>query len=158
MIFVGRRVPAGRLQGVIDDPEAIDALIHGESGDADSEIDLDKSWHGLHYLLTGTTWEIADGAGSAILGGAEIGDDNGYGPPRLLQPAEVQAVAAALSPITADALRARWDPAALTEAEVYPQYWDDTDFESYLAPNFTVLRDFYLSAAAANQAVVLVIA
>ncbi|MFC3742616.1 YfbM family protein [Paractinoplanes deccanensis] len=152
MIFVGRRVPAADLQAVLDDPEAIDALFEG-----DDVIDLDKSWHGIHYLLTGTAWEITEGAGSAILGGTEVGDDNGYGPPRLLQPGEVKTVAAALETVRPASLRARWDPAALAEAEIYPQYWDPTDFDSYLEPNFTALRDFYRTAAARDQAVLLAI-
>ncbi|SNY66645.1 YfbM family protein [Paractinoplanes atraurantiacus] len=154
MIFVGRRLPSDEVDAVLDNPEAIDALLYG---DGPGQIDLDKSWHGIHFLLTGTTWDITEGAGSAVLGGTVVGDDNGAGPPRLLRPTEVQAVAAALAPITSGTLRARWDPAALSEAEIYPDAWDATDFDSYLEPNFTILRAFYESAAAENQAVLIAI-
>ncbi|MFF5081861.1 YfbM family protein [Actinoplanes sp. NPDC000266] len=154
MIFVGRRLPSDQVEAVLDDPEAVDALLYG---DGPGQIDLDKSWHGLHYLLTGTTWDITEGAGSALLGGAVVGDDNGYGPPRLLRPAEVRLVAEALTAVTTGALRARWDPSALSRAEIYPDAWDPTDFDTYLEPNFTTLRDFYLAAAAENQAVLIAI-
>ncbi|MEU8819592.1 YfbM family protein [Actinoplanes sp. NPDC048796] len=154
MIFVGRRLPNDEVEAVLDDPEAIDALLYG---DGPGQIDLDKSWHALHFLLTGTTWDITEGAGSALLGGTVVGDDNGYGPPRLLRPAEVRAVADALTPITPDILRARWNPKALSEAEIYPDAWDPTDFGHYLEPNFTTLRDFYRAAAAENQAVLIAI-
>jgi hypothetical protein len=41
-----------------------------------------KAWHGLHYLPASTKWQANDGAGSAILGGQPIGEDNGHGPAR----------------------------------------------------------------------------
>ncbi|NUR82053.1 MAG: DUF1877 family protein [Terrabacter sp.] len=52
-------------------------------------LDLDKSWHGIHFLLTGTDWSAGDAgaAGGAILGGRPVGEDDGYGPARLLEPA-----------------------------------------------------------------------
>jgi hypothetical protein len=36
-------------------PEAATPLVLSE-GEGDV-VDLDKTWHGIHYLLTGTAWE-----------------------------------------------------------------------------------------------------
>src|ERR1043166_1734378 len=57
------------------------------------QLDLEKSWHGLHYLLAQDPTKTQAGAGQAILGGKEVGKDVGYGPARILSPKEVAAIA-----------------------------------------------------------------
>jgi Domain of unknown function (DUF1877) len=52
----------------------------------DTAVDLDKAWHGIHYLLTGTTLSNRTLASKVIMGGEDIGPDFGYGPAQLLQP------------------------------------------------------------------------
>jgi hypothetical protein len=154
MIMMVRRLTAEQAEALEADPSAAAEFIE----QADSVLDLDKAWHGIHYLLTGTSWDIPPGAGEAVLGGDPIGADWGYGPPRLLRPDRVQAVAAALRDVTADSLRARFDPAVLREADVYPQVWDgDEDFDIYLLPHFLTLQAFYLEAAEQKEAVLLTI-
>ena len=152
MIFEARRLTAGQAAVLEADPAAAAALE--QEGDV---LDLDKAWHGIHYLLTGSAWEIPPGVGEAVLGGEPIGEDAGYGPPRLLGADRVQVVAAALREVTAETLGVRFDPGALLAAEIYPQVWDEDDFASYLLPNFLSLRDFYLTAAERNADVLLVI-
>src|SRR5215203_4027303 len=54
------------------------------------EIDLDKSWHGIHYLLTKTAWAGEPPLSFLVLGGAEVGDiDVGYGTARAFRSDEV---------------------------------------------------------------------
>lgn len=60
----------------------------------DDEVDLDKSWHGLHFLFTGTAWEGEEPACFLVLGGEGIGNDVGYGPARVLMPDDVGRFAA----------------------------------------------------------------
>src|SRR5262245_36837129 len=113
MELIGRRLSADELRAVLNDPAAVDRLLYGDLDDLDAEmpepeLDLDKSWHGIHYLLTGTAWEIGEGAGAAILGGDEVGEDGGYGPARLVRPEAVRAVAAALSALDVETLRSRF--------------------------------------------------
>lgn len=165
MVLVARRLSADELQAVVDDPAATGPLIFGDHDEddddlPDQELDLDKSWHGIHYLLTGTAWAGVHGAGAALFGGDEIGEDNGYGPARLLRPEAVRAVAAALDPLDIETLRTRFDPAAMTAADIYPNIWHhgSDEFDSYLAPYFAKLRQFYLTAAASDQAVLLALA
>ena len=41
---------------------------------------LEKAWHGVHWVLTGTVEPDGSLLGGAVLGGTEIGDDfSGYG-------------------------------------------------------------------------------
>ncbi|WDZ84919.1 YfbM family protein [Micromonospora cathayae] len=120
---------------------------------------LDKAWHAIHFLLTGTAWETGTGAGAAVLGGGPVGGDIGYGPARLLDPEQVRTIAAGLEAVTVETLRTRYDVPALRAADVYPNIWDDGDdeFDSYLAPHYTLLRQFYRAAAGAGQAVLLAV-
>ncbi|MEV8515160.1 YfbM family protein [Dactylosporangium sp. NPDC051484] len=165
MVLIGRRLSADELRAVLEDPAKVDDLLYGDLDDDETEtpgpeLDLDKSWHGIHYLLTGTAWEIgSDAAGAAILGGDEIGEDVGYGPARLLRPGAVRGIAAALDGLSVEALRARFDPEAMKAADIYPSIWADgiDEFDSYLAPHFTELRSFYQAAAADGQAVLLAV-
>src|SRR5262245_26397413 len=62
-----------------------------------AELDVDKAWHGIHFLLTGTAWGGELPWGFVLRGGEALGDDDlGYGPARLLDAAQVREVAAAL--------------------------------------------------------------
>ncbi|HAH10603.1 MAG TPA: DUF1877 domain-containing protein [Alphaproteobacteria bacterium] len=98
----------------------------------DAMVDLHKSWHVLHYLLTGT----ADG-GSAPLnllmtGGEDIGDDVGYGPARVWNAATVQAFADAVRGLSVEDLMARADYARMLEAQIYSCDEADDDPEMAL--------------------------
>ncbi|MEU8228728.1 YfbM family protein [Actinoplanes sp. NPDC048967] len=153
MIFQGRRLTSDQVADLAADPSLTARLLDRE----DDVLDLDKAWHGIHFLLTGGSWETSPGAGEAVLGGDPVGDDLGYGPARLLPAERVQLVAAALREVTADSLRTRFDPAALLAEGIYPQVWDDEDFALYLLPNFSSLQAFYVAAAGEKQAVLLAV-
>src|SRR5215204_5430284 len=76
------------------------------------EIDLDKSWHGIHYLLTKTAWAGEPPLSFLVLGGAEVGDiDVGYGTARAFRSDEVGRIHEELQPIEEETLRSRFDPA-----------------------------------------------
>ena len=92
-------------------------------------VHLEKAWHGLHYLLTGSAGEGGLPLGFLLEGGREIGEDLGYGSPRLLDPGEVQHLNAALAPITDDELWSRFDPDAMEAEGVYPGIWDEDEEE-----------------------------
>jgi hypothetical protein len=124
-------------------------------------LDIEKAWHGLHYLLTGNADEPVPGAGEAVLGGAEIGPPFGYGPARLLTPEKVASVSSALSSLTRDALRARFDPKMMSVAQIYPKGWDDRDGEgneedaNWLLSAFDDVREFYAAAASRGSGVLI---
>ena len=164
MVFIGHRLSADEARMVLDDPTTVTTLLYGDRNDdaevRDPDLDLDKSWHGIHYLLTGTTGEITDWASEAIIGGDPIGEDGDFGPRRLVDVDAVRMIAAALEALDVETLRARFDPAAMVVANIYPtDIWvagtDELDF--YLMPYFAELRQFYRTAAANGQAVLLAI-
>lgn len=161
MELIGRRLSDDELRAVLDDPATVTDMLFGDLDDDDEEmpepdLDLDKSWHVVQYLLTGTAWQVTEGAGEAILGGVEIGEDGGYGPARLLDAATVRRVAAGLDALDVGALYARHDPAAMAAADIYPNGLTipPGEVEGYVED----LRGFYGPAAAKGQAVLLAIA
>jgi Domain of unknown function (DUF1877) len=115
--------------------------------------ELDKAWHGIHYLLTQTAWEEAPPLG-ALVGGHQLPDDQvewGFGPPWILAASETAAFADALAALSNDELVARFDPADMMEKKIYPQIWDrdpeDDDTLGYLMEYLAVLRDFVRTTA-----------
>ena len=171
MLFEARMVSEQEAAEAQSSPDRLEALL--ESDDPDRVVDVDKAWHGIHWLLTGSPDDRPpaprkrglfrrsapepDPAGAewlAVLGGEPVGDDNGS--VRLLTPEQVAAVAAVLAPLDRDALGGRVDLLAMEAAELYPDIWGEEDvYEEYLGPNYEVLRDFYLRAAAEGSAVLL---
>jgi hypothetical protein len=92
-------------------------------------IDIDKAWHVLHFLLTGTSWEGDLPQGFLVSAGHPVGDEDvGYGPARSLSVPEVKALSEFLSGVDAEVLRQGFVPSRLAENEIYPNGWD-TDIE-----------------------------
>lgn len=114
------------------------------------ETDLDKAWHGIHYLLTGSDWAGDPPLCYLLAGGEEVGDiDVGYGPARVLRSAQARAFHEALAGLPDDQLAGRYDPAAMTDADLYPSIWADTDSEplEYLMEYLGDLRGFVAETA-----------
>jgi isopenicillin N synthase-like dioxygenase len=122
---------------------------------ASEELDLHKSWHCLHFMLTGKV-EGSDGTalGGSILGGEEIGGDDadtGYGPPRALTSSQVRSVAAALAEFPIDKKAQEFDSAAADQAGIYVAQHEAAELTDY----FGQLRSFYEDAARKGNAVLL---
>jgi len=119
-------------------------------------LDLDKAWHGVHFLISGRVDPDGDALSAAVLGGEEIGSEegfSGYGPPRAFDPADVAEIAVALAlPGLEREAEARFDPERMTRLGLYPGFRPG-DAE-WLMNNVRRLRDFYAEAAAKGQAIV----
>lgn len=120
-------------------------------GEVDT-IDLDKAWHGIHFMLTGTAWEGEPPLNFPMHGGTVIGEvEVGYGSARGMTAAEVRTVAGALAGIDEAFMRARFDPAQMTRLDIYPGIWDrdptEDDSLGYCLEYFGALRAFVMRAA-----------
>ncbi|MBX9400559.1 YfbM family protein [Lysobacter sp. BMK333-48F3] len=144
-----------QLQTLLDDPGAVHSFIYPDEDEPENHLDIDKAWHAIHYTLNGSAWEGEAPLFLAVLGGQAIGEDVGYGPVRYLSPVQVQAVSAALSAIDAAQFGARFSPAALDAAEIYPQIWqrDDQEGREYVLGYYLELAAFYREAAQRGDAV-----
>ena len=142
------------LAVLIADPSSVVSFIYPEDEEREDNIDIDKAWHGIHYLLARDAWGGTLPLANVVLGGTEIGDDVGYGPAKYLTADEVKAAADALMEITPDVLRSIYVASALSNNEIYPEIWDDPadDAVGYLASWYETLRDYYIEAAAKGSA------
>lgn len=147
---IDRTDAAAFLEG---DEDALFAWI--EAPDTVS-FDLDKAWHAVHAVLSGSAWETGPGAASAVLGGQEFGDDLGYGPARYLPPELVAEIAEALAALGREEFVSRIDPDALAAMDVYPGIWDEPidEITEYVGSAYETLYAAYASAAAAGQAMI----
>ena len=127
-----------------------DKPLHSEFDLADGEIadtDLDKAWHGIHYMLTQSAWEGDEPLNFLVNGGSSVGDvEVGYGPARAFSAKEVKAISAALRPLDRGFLRTRFNPQEMMKLEIYPSIWDrdpaDDDTFGYCAEYFEILKTF----------------
>lgn len=127
---------------------------------SDTEVDLDKAWHGIHFLLTGSVEPNGTLASKVIMGGENIGPDRGYGPAQLLTPAEVKAIAQLLDQTTPEMLRKRFNPKEMTQSGVSPAIiWerDGDEALSFVLNYYKKLVSFYKLAAERGQAVIFVL-
>jgi hypothetical protein len=95
-----------------------------------------------------------------VTGGEQIGDEDvGYGPARLLRPLEVATFAAALTEISPEEFRRRYNPEAMQTAEIYPDIWARTDEREenfqYLLEYFEQLKEFAVSAHERGNGVII---
>jgi len=124
------------------------AIAKGEVADAD----LDKAWHGIHYMLTQSAWEGEAPLNFLVVGGRPVGDiEVGYGPARAFSAEEVRAIHMALKPIDRLSLKARFNPEEMMKLDIYPTIWDrdpaEDDAFDYCAENFDTLKGFVEDAA-----------
>ena len=122
------------LDTLLAEPSRVEQLLYasffGGSSNGHDDLEIDKAWHGIHFLLTGTAWESSLPLGFIVAGGEEVGDDLGYGPARALRSEDVLKIETALEPLTTEELRRRFDADRMTELEIYPFGWShDPDGE-----------------------------
>ena len=117
--------------------------------------DLHKSWHMFHFLFTGNASGGTPPASLLLDGGEEVGEDLGYGPARLLDPATTAALAGFVAPLTVDALKRRLDGPRMAALSIYPAF-DATDAAQEYGDDvehyFPLLRDHLAAAAAGREA------
>jgi hypothetical protein len=110
-------------RGAAPPPAAPPADVEFAPGEG-VDWDVDKAWHGIHFLLTGSAGSGLPPLDFINAGGTPVpGSDNGLGAARLLSPAQAAAVHRALEAVTDDTLAARLDLAAMDRAKVYPGHW-----------------------------------
>lgn len=138
-------------------PPAKEVSDHWVPSEKPESFDVDKAWHGIHFLLTGSDWE-GDGPLAFVLrGGRSINHDLGYGPPHGFTSAEVKAIDAALRAVNPDELYARADPKEFASKEIYPTIWQDEPKEEcvgYVTENLKSLKEFVTKTAQGNRALI----
>ena len=144
MVLSARRADGPQLKSLRADPSRAASFVEDAGAGESDMLDLDKSWHALHFLLTGDAGGAPYPLG-LVMGGEEIGADESYGPARLIEPAEMLDFSTALSGLSDAELKRRYDPAEMAQHHIYiadslveegEEGWD------YLASFLSGLRRF----------------
>ena len=133
----------------------------GPSG-AIAELDVEKAWHGLHFLFTGTAWEGQAPAAFLVRGGSVLGEDaDDEALPRVLTTPQVGEFATFLQGLSREQLSRRYDPARMTDLKIYPEIWDRPDEteqnRTYLLDAIVALREFVAAAHASGDQLVIMV-
>jgi hypothetical protein len=142
------------VKAVAPPPEAKDAWKPSETP---QEFDVDKAWHGIHFLLTGSDWEGEGPLAFILHGGREINEDLGYGPPHGFTSAEVKEISKALDAVNVQDLCDKADLGQFKANEIYPEIWDSEPREEclgYIGESLKELRQFVSQTASANKALI----
>jgi hypothetical protein len=126
-----------------------------EPGSLGEHLSIGKAWHGAHFLLSGAAEPTPTPLGQAILGGIEIGEDTGYGPPRYLDSEAVTGIAKALSALDNAELRRRYDADAMNAEELYLDVWSEPGSADWLIEECGRIREFYTAVGSRGNAVLL---
>ncbi len=164
MLCTLRSATESQRQALLKAPERLQDFLDDEEdfGDAEGakflELDIGETWHGLQYLMTGTSWEGAAPLDFLVRGGEDVGDiPSDEGTARIFKPAEVKKLSEALHALSQDALRRRFDTGKMQELDIYPGLWDEpadeTDPLEELISYFAELRKFVSQVAHRGHAV-----
>jgi len=119
--------------------------------------DIDKSWDGIIYLLTGSNSSDTTQPLSRIFFSGQLVDkqqDLGTGPAHYLEPEEVQELHAAIAGIVPGSLKAKFNAAHMKEVGVYPNVWDHDDTADYLVEYFETVQEAFTAAASRGEAII----
>ncbi|MEL6189700.1 MAG: YfbM family protein [Myxococcota bacterium] len=126
------------------------------------QLDLGKSWNGIHFLLTGMVeggpLPLAFICSTELMAVGQV--DVGYGPARLLPPAQVDELQAALTSVKGSELASNFDPGKMDALEVYPGVWgreDGLDRLDEVKHSFDELKAFVEEASRAGGGIIVAI-
>ena len=161
MIGNYRRVSETVLSAICANPDSISDFLYSEDNEHSegSHLDIDKSWHAIHFLLNDSQWDGAYPLVCVVMGGECIGEqDIGYGPARYLTSQQVKEVGNAIGQIPESKLLAKFDAERMNREEIYPQGWCNSQEErDYIGQYFSTLRRFFRSASDAGDATIVYI-
>ena len=158
MILCLKETPDAKIEELLNDPDLIENFVD-EAQDS-GYFELDKAWHGIHFLLTNSDWQGEKPLCYLLHGGKPIGDvDVGYGPANAITSKQVAEFDAALEPIDEPEFRSRFNPKLMMKNEIYPTIWDrpveEDDTLGYLYEYFKSLKDYVKTAKQANKGMII---
>lgn len=151
------RLDESQIAEILKNPDAFGKIVNPLP--ADASTDIDKTWHGIHFLLTNSAWEGDEPLCFLVFGGEFISEVSDW--TRVLRPDQVAAFDEALQQISTDDLRWRYDAPQMMQEEIYPEIWDRdpkvSDPLDYLVSYFDELKRFVRRAHRNNQGLLIYI-
>ena len=155
------RTTETELEEYLKDSSLLESSIYNEETDDGNPnlTDIDKSWDGILFLLTGQNVANTEHPLAKILFSGQLIDEDqdlGYGPAHYLTPDQVKDLNSQISTITIAALKEKYDPERMEELEVYPVIWkrEGDDAFIYLSEYFKIVQQVYSDAAKNGEAII----
>ena len=161
MVLYVRRATDAQLDEIRANPSSISDFFFNtgalESGDL---IDFDKAWQAVHFTLSGAEYYTSDPLGALLSEGETVGEDMGYGAAWIIPAGQMASFNQALNKLTDESIRARFDPQALAQNDIYSfedcmEYQDDA--LKYLMQGIPALREFANHCATSNSSALVAI-
>lgn len=142
-LLVDEEIIHGISSGEID----ISYYLYNTEHEEDEYLDIDKSWHAIHFILCGSSAEGEIPFFNVVLGGTIINDEDvGYGPARYLTPVEIKEAYEVIKNIMEEDFRKKFDWNKLAESDIYPQF-DSNDDVEYVWSYFTMVQSLFEKAS-----------
>lgn len=153
------RVTTAELEEYLKDSSLLESRIYNDETDEEDPnlVDIDQSWDGIVFLLTGNSFENNTHPLANVLFSTQVIDeeqDLGYGPGQYVKAKQVKELHEQLSNISTDALKKNFDAGKMKEAGVFPDVWDNPDTVDYLIEYFETIKEVYALAAKNDEAII----
>lgn len=159
--MIGNLRPAsdGDIQRLLANPAEINRFLYGAEAEAAERVALDRAWHAIHYVLTGSRLSGDPPLNFLVDEGTPVGQvDVGYGPARVLTSDQVRQIAAALETTEPEEVARRVDLARFDRDTIYPGNWQRNGYSvEWIVSNYRQMRDLIARTADAGQGLVLYI-
>ena len=147
------------IERLLANPAEIMHFLYGSVADASERVALDKAWHAIHFLLTGSRLGGDEPLNFLVDEGTPVGEvDVGYGPARVLMSQQVQRIADALAHIEPSEIARRVDVKRFDQEAIYPGDWQRNGAGvDYVVSSYREMRDLIARTAAEGRGLILYI-
>jgi len=154
-----RPAPDAEIQRLLAHPAEITRFLYGSGAEERERVVLDKAWHAIHFVLTGSRLGGAEPLNFLVTEGTPVGDvDVGFGPARVLTGQQVRELAAALAGIQPDDVARGVDLKRFDEEAIYPGDWQRNGYGmDYVVANYREMRALISRTAEQGDGLILYI-
>jgi hypothetical protein len=151
------RVTRKELEEYLKDSSLLEARIYDHEEEDPKLTNIDKTWDGIIFLLTGQNLENATHPLTKVLFSGQLIDeeqDLGYGPGHYLTPEQVKELNTQISTISIEELSKKYDGKKMTELDIYPEVWENEDEVHYLTEYFQIIQKVYAEASRNEEGII----
>lgn len=152
------RVTKSELEEYLKDSSLLEDKIYDDETESENLVDIDKSWDGIIFLLTGQSLATAEHNLVRVLFSGQLineEQDLGYGPAHYLTPEQVAELNNEISTIIIADLKEKFNPEKMNKLEVYPAIWDEGDDAfDYVADGFLTVQNVFADATKNGEAII----
>lgn len=155
------RLNEEELRSIQNDPSIFlnNYVLNGNSKE-EQILDMDKSWGGVFYILTGKSMEqlreeptlVAQSLFISQIVSPEL--DLGYGPVMYRTTEQVQEISNELEKLSISVISERIDLEEMEKLMIYPMIWSEPNSKDFLIESFKELKEFYKKTSKLNEAII----